>query len=318
MVTTPTAPAADEAGADAKAGAARHAQALGAAGGAIQLGELPALGAVGGQFAAGLRGVLEPLLRRQPKIAAEEPRVARFDEWAGARPAALSSLTLMAMPPLSGQALLAIDGALVFEMVDLFFGGAGAVPDPLPAEFTPTADAIVARIVAGVAECLGKAWREFAEIDFSPKRSVTNPAALTHLAAEELVLVTRFVASEPDSSGAAIEIVYPVSSLKPVAALLGPKVQAKRGGPDPLWMSSLTRAVMNVKLPVRSVLAEPVIPLAQLMSLRPGDIIPINLAPEIPLLVANNRFARGAVGAANGRAAIRLNRIERLEDEDEQ
>jgi flagellar motor switch protein FliM len=73
---------------------------------------------------------------------------------------------------------------------------------------------------------------------------------------------------------------------------------------------------MNVKLPVRSVLAEPVIPLAQLMTLKPGDIIPISFGPEIPLLVSNNRFARGAVGASNGRAAIRVHRIEPLDDED--
>ena len=94
--------------------------------------------------------------------------------------------------------------------------------------------------------------------------------------------------------------------------------QRRQAAADPTWMNNLTRAVMNVKLPVRSVLAEQRVPLAQLMALQPGDIIPISFGPEIPLLVANQRFARGAVGASNGRAALRLNCIEPIEDEDSQ
>lgn len=93
-------------------------------------------------------------------------------------------------------------------------------------------------------------------------------------------------------------------------------MQARRQAEDPSWTNNLMRAAMNVKLPVRSVLAEPVIPLTQLMTLKPGDIIPISFGPEIPLMVTNRRFARGAVGASNGRAAIRVHRIEPLEDED--
>jgi flagellar motor switch protein FliM len=113
-----------------------------------------------------------------------------------------------------------------------------------------------------------------------------------------------------------VDLLYPAASLKPIAAILSSKVQSRRQAEDPAWTNNLMRAAMNVKLPVRSVLAEPVIPLSQLMSLQPGDIIPISFGPEIPLRVANHRFARGAVGAANGRAAIRVHRIEPIENED--
>ncbi len=95
-------------------------------------------------------------------------------------------------------------------------------------------------------------------------------------------------------------------------------MQGRRSDGDPVWQSGLTRAVMDVPFAVRSVLAEPVVPLSLLMDLKPGDVIPIDLGHEIPLLVAANRFACGTMGHANGRAAIRLDRIDDLSDEDAQ
>lgn len=278
------------------------------------LGDLQALQHLGQHLARSMKTVFEPLLRRQPKIAAEPVAIKRFDDYLADRDAGLAIHTLVTMAPLGGQALIVLDGAFILEMLDLFFGGTGALPNPMPIEFTPAAEAIAARANEGLCVQLGAAWGAVAEIEFRAGRSETNPAMLPSPDGDELVVVSRFILSLSENRHTPIDIVYPVAALKPIAPSLGAKVQAKRGG-DPAWLGGLTRAVMNVRLPVRSVLAEPVIPLAQLMSLKPGDIIPISFGPEIPLLVADNKFARGAVGAANGRAAIRVNRIEQLDED---
>jgi flagellar motor switch protein FliM len=293
----------------------RHAQALGS-GQHNLLGDLHALQHLGSHLARSMRGVFEPLLRRQPRVTAEPLATMRFDDYLDARPAGLASITLVGMAPLNGQAMIVLEGALVLEMVDLFFGGTGTVPSPLPGEFTPTADAMIARTTASLADRLARAWGELAEIDFRVGKTESNPAMLSHIDGEDRVVLTRFDMTLSDTRSTRIDILYPVGTLKPIAPILSAKVQSKRGGADPAWMSGLTRAVMNVELPVRSVLAEPVVSLARLMALKTGDIIPISFGPDVPLLVADNRFAHGAVGAANGRAAIRVNRIEKFEDED--
>lgn len=294
---------------------AQHAPVLGSAA-ANPLGDLQALAQVNQHLARSLRGLFEPLLRQPVKVAAEPITVERFDAYLAARGQALSSVTMMTMAPLSGQAMLVLDGALTFRLVDVYFGGPGLAPNPLPAEFTPTAEAMIARIGAGFAERLAGAWGELAEIAFQPGRTETNPAMLSHLDGEDRVVRARFMLTIAEARPIEIDLLYPAAALKPIAAILSSKVQSRRQAEDPTWSNNLARAVMSVKLPVRSVLAEPVIPLAQLMTLKPGDIIPISFGPEIPLLVSNNRFARGAVGASNGRAAIRVHRIEPLEDED--
>jgi flagellar motor switch protein FliM len=295
---------------------AQHASALGNVS-ANPLGDLQALGLVNQHLARSLRALFEPLLRQPLKAAAEPIAVERFDAYMDRRCAGLTSVTLIGMAPLSGQAMLVLDGALTLQLVDLYFGGPGIAPSPLPAEFTPSAEAMIARLAKGVSERLAGAWAELAEIEFRPGRTETNPAMLSHIEGEDRVVLTRFTLATPTGRQVVIDILYPAATLKPIAGILSSKVQARREPVDTTWSGNLARAVMNVKLPVRSVLAEPVIPLAQLMRLQPGDIIPISFGPEIPMLVAGKTFARGGVGAANGRAALRLNRIEPIEDEDQ-
>jgi flagellar motor switch protein FliM len=93
-------------------------------------------------------------------------------------------------------------------------------------------------------------------------------------------------------------------------------VHGKTAVPDPRWLSGLTRAVMTVKLPVRSVLAEPVVSLGMLLDLKEGDIIPISFGAQVPVWVANRRLGTGTVGTANGQAAIKLHSIDPGFEED--
>jgi flagellar motor switch protein FliM len=293
---------------------AQHAPGLGSAS-ANPLGDLQALAQVNQHVARALRTLFEPMLRQPVKVAAEPITVQRFDEYLSTSCTNLASATLIGMAPLSGQAMLVLDGGFTFRLVDLYFGGPGLVPNPLPAEFTPTAEAMIGRLAKGIAERLAGGWAELAEIEFQIGRTETNPHMLSHIDGEDRVVRSRFLLTIGEGRPVPIDLLYPAASLKPIAAILSSKVQARRHAEDPSWTNNLMRAAMNVKLPVRSVLAEPTIPLAQLMSLKPGDIIPISFGSEIPLLVSGNRFARGAVGASNGRAAIRVHRIEPLEDE---
>jgi flagellar motor switch protein FliM len=281
------------------------------------LGDLHALQQLTDRQARAMRDVFEPLLRRQPRVVAEAIRVERFEDYQNRLPSGLISLNILRMPPLVGNALVTLDAGFVLSIVDLFFGGSGAVPANLPAEFTGAEEAIAKRAVNDIAEMLTRTWVEIAEVMFEPFARESNVKMLSHLDGDDVVVITRFELTTAGGQVTSIDIVYPVVALKPLAGVLGSKVQSKRGG-DPRWRSELTRAVMQVPLSVRSVLAEPIVSLSKLMNLQPGDIIPIEFAAQIPLLVSSNRFGHGVVGQANGRTAIRLERLETLKDEDDQ
>jgi len=132
---------------------------------------------------------------------------------------------------------------------------------------------------------------------------------IADLDGEDAMIVTRFGIAAGVAKPVFLDLVYPVSALKPHAPSLTAKVVGKSAEPDPAWRTELTRAAMNVRFPIRSVLAEPVVKLTMLMDLKPGDVIPITISGDVPVMVGNNRLGCGTVGTSNGFAAIQLTSI---------
>lgn len=279
-------------------------------------GDLHTLQHLSARLARGLRGVFEPLLRKECRSFAEPLVVQRFADYRAERPDGLTAWLPLAMgSPGSqtvGQAMIVLDGRFVLEVLDLFFGGTGATPTDLTAEFTPAAEAMIARIGASIADPLKAAWEPLARIDFVPGHVEANPAMIQGLDGDDAVIVTRFGIAAGTAKPVFVDIVYPVAALKPHTPSLIGKVHAKTAAPDPAWRNGLTRAVMGVKFPVRSVLAEPTVPLSLLMNLKAGDVIPISFGAEVPVMVGGDQLGFGTVGTSNGKAAIRLNSISHM------
>jgi flagellar motor switch protein FliM len=272
-------------------------------------GDLHTLQHLSAMFARSMRGVFEPLLRRELRVWAEPLVVQRFADYRAERPEALTAWLPMMMTPSPGKALLIADGKFVLELLDLFFGGNGEAPHPIPSEFSPAAEAMIARLGGMLAPPLRAAWEPLARIDFTPGHPESNPAMLASFDADDAAIVTRFGISAGGAKPTFLDLLYPVAALKPHAPQLTGKVVSRSGDADPAWRNSLTRAAMAVRFPVRSVLDEPVISLARLMELQPGDVIPISFGADVPVMVGNDRLGLGTVGTANGRAAIKLTQL---------
>jgi len=276
-------------------------------------GDLHTLQHLSARLARSLRGVFEPLLRREVRAWAEPLVVQRFGDYRAERTEGLTAWLPLVMSPQGATGLCVLDGVFVLELLDLFFGGTGAAPAVIPAEFSPAAEAMVAKIGSTIAAPLRAAWEPLARIDFTPTRVEVN-AAMLSADAEDAMIVTRFGLAAGEDRPVFIDLLYPVTALKPHAPTLTGKVLDKAEA-DPAWRNSLTRAAMNVRFPIRSVLAEPVVPLSLLMNLKAGDVIPISFGPEVPVMVGTDCLGRGTVGTSNGHAAVRLTHLARIEHE---
>lgn len=281
--------------------------------------DMPGLQQLAERQAREMRACLEPLLRRPPPITADEVVREPFGDYVRRMRGPLMSVTLLDLSPCSGRAMLVMEPNLVLHMIDLFFGGNGVVPAALPPEFSPTGLALIDRATTRINEVLARSWTPFGVIGFRTCGHESNPRMLNHVAADEMVVVTRFVLTLADGRCTPIDIVYPMQSLRPFMASLGPPPSPAKAAGDPKWRGGLTRAVMDVTLEVRIVLSEPVMPLSRLANLRPGDVIPLELTPDVHVLVSGRRFARATVGQSGTKAAIRLEQIEPFShDEDHQ
>jgi flagellar motor switch protein FliM len=293
---------------------AEHAPALGTVN-LNPFGDLVTLQHLSARLAKSLKGAFEGLLRKDLRAWAEPLSVQRFADYKAERGGALSAWQPLAMGSARARAQFVLEAGLVFEMLDAFFGGDGEAPHPLPSEFTPAAEALVVRLAGSAATLLDKAWEPLSRASFRAEASI-NLAGAPDMGADEPVVVTRFGIAAGEGKPHFFDILYPVAALKPHGAALMVKVHGPKEEVEPEWRSGLTRAVMSVTLPVRSVLAEPTLSLGRLLELKEGDVIPIDFGPEVPVMVAKRRLGTGLVGTANGRAAVRLTSLEPINAED--
>ncbi len=268
-------------------------------------GDLNTLQHLSARLARTLRPVWEQLLRQEIRCWAEPLSVQRFGDYRVERGDALTAWAPLSMSPSAGanggKAWCVVEGRFVLELLDLFFGGSGTVSQPLPTEFSPAAEAMAQRIARAIAKPLAAAWEPLTRVAFQAERTEAN----ADIDPDDAVIVTRFGIAAGDGQPQFVDILYPVAALKPHGATLTGKVLDK-AEPDPVWRNNLTRATMAVRFPVRSVLAEPVVALTKLMDLKPGDVIPISINADVPVMVGRDRLGCGTVGTSNGRAAIRL------------
>ena len=255
------------------------------------------------RMARSLRGAMEPYSRCKTQVNADAIENRRFEDWC-ADQRDFTSLSLYRLRPLKGGMMIVIESEFITSLVDAFYGGRGQVPAHKKSEFTVSEERMLARLTEMLVGQLKDAWVEVMKLEPVLVSRENNPAYATVAKPHDTVIVQRFTLVPAQGRPGMITFIYPQATLRPIEPQLSAKVRDDAGPVDAEWRQRLFYAVEDVRLPVRSVLARPELTMAQLMSLKPGDVIPINLAPKVPLLVGSKRFAEGTIGEQEGRAAL--------------
>jgi flagellar motor switch protein FliM len=254
--------------------------------------------------------MIEPIAQTRARIEALPLETRSFDEWQRSQPDYMS-LTLFRMRPTKGNMMIAIEPTFVANMVDAFYGGTSGGAAAKSGEFTPSEDRLLNRLVSGITDVLTRTWGDFYPIDFQRAAHETNPTFANMMRADETVVIQRFTIKAGMARSTQIEILYPLAVLQPIEDELTARVHAGADGDNNEWHAKLMAALDNVALPVRSVLARPEMTVAQLLALKPGDVIPITLSSTVPLIVGDRRFAEGTIGEQEGRAALMVENLGR-------
>lgn len=268
----------------------------------------PGLEPVVERIGQGLRNQWSSLVGAPLALLPLERRQQRFEQWRAGLPAGQVALHCrLGHSRLAAIVLMPV--TLVIGLVDLFYGGDGSA-HAARAQLTAAERRLAERISQEAGRVFAAAWRPIAEIGMDGATVEAHPGRLTVFRADEPVRVQPFELAHPTLGSHAIEILFAVSQLSTFPALAVVPGDPEPGGIDPDARDRMIAALMQVCLPVRSVFVRPEMPIARLLALRPGDVIPISLPQHIPLTVAGRLFAHGTLGEADGRAAIRISRIE--------
>jgi flagellar motor switch protein FliM len=270
----------------------------------IVRGRMPTLEMINERFARLFRVSLYNLLRRSPEIAINPIDVKKFSEYVHTLHVP-TSLNLVKMHPFRGTALIVLDPKLVFAVVDNFFGGTGRHAKIEGREFTATEQRIIHMLLRNVFANLQEAWSHVASIEVEYLNSEINPHFANIVSPSEIVVQTSFHI-ELDGGGGNLHVTMPYSMIEPLREILDAGVASDRVEKDERWPVCLREELEDADVELTTLLGKASISLAELLNMKPGDILPCDFTGKVTLLAEEVPIFRGSFGLSRGQQAVKV------------
>ena len=271
----------------------------------IVRGRMPTLEMINERFARYFRISLFNMLRRTADISVRGVQMIKFSEYMHGLYLP-TSLNLVRFKPLRGTALFVFDPKLVFTAVDNFFGGDGRFYTPIEGrEFTPTEGRVIQIILQHVFHDLKEAWAPVLPVEFEYLNMEVNPQFANIVSPTEVVVVSTFQV-ELEGGGGQIHVTMPYAMLEPMREMLDAGIQSDRSGVDDRWLKALRDQMKEARVELNATLAEKEMSLRQILQLKAGDIIPVELPNLVTVRAGDIPVCRGKFGAHQGVYAVKV------------
>ncbi len=270
----------------------------------IVRGRLPTLDMINERFARLVRTNLYNLLRRSPEISVVPMEMKKFSEYVMTL-SLPTSLNIVKINPLRGNALVVFDPKLVFAIVDNFFGGNGRHAKIEGRDFTATESRVIQLVLKAALTDLAEAWSQVRPVQIEYVQSEINPAFANIVSPSEVVVVT-CVHVELDGGGGDINVVMPYSMIEPMREVLEAGMQTDRQEHDERWLNSLREDINDAEIELSTVMGRGTVTLAELLNLKPGDVVPCDFAGQVTVLAESVPVFRGTFGLSRGQQAVKV------------
>jgi flagellar motor switch protein FliM len=280
----------------------------------IVRGRMPTLEIINDRFARFLRIGMFNFMRRSPEISIVPARVVKYGDFVRnlVQP---TSLNIVTVRPLRGNALFVFEPALVFMIIDNLFGGDGRFRARMDGrEFTQTEQRIIHRLLQVVFDDYQRSWQPVHPLQFEYVRSEMH-TQFAHIANPTEIVVVSSFNIEIGGNGGTFHICIPYSMLEPIRDLIYSTLQVDQAEPDRRWQHMLQKQVQAADVEIVANLASRTMRLGELLTMKVGDVLPIELPTRIQAKVDGVPVLECGYGELNARYALRVERLVRPENE---
>ena len=205
--------------------------------------------------------------------------------------------------------LFTVDSNMIYSIIDVLLGGRrGQTTQRMEGRpYTTIETNLVKRLVEVVLADAEQAFKPLSPVKFTIDRLETNPrfAAITRPANAAILVRLRI---DMEDRGGNIEMLLPYATIEPIRAVLLQMFMGEKFGRDATWENHLSTEIGQAGIAVDAVLYEAEVPLRQLMKLKVGDTLPLDIRPDATVTVRCGHVAltEGRMGRVGDRVAIRV------------
>lgn len=266
---------------------------------------LPMLDSINERTALNLRNILTDLLDRAVDVVAYPVEQLSYEDFLTTLPEP-ASVSILRSNALNGQVMLVCEPALMVAMTDLLFGGTGAAASGLEGrEFSPTEMRIIHRVVRHFIEASESAWSSVQALGLEPVRFEYSARFASLAAPQSMVLATRFEIRIGELRGTAI-LCLPVATVESVRRALGSSEPDAGHVPNPQWQQHMAEQIQAAEVTVSAEFAQTTATVADLLRLKAGDFIALDLKQSAIVRVDDVPFFECRYGISNKRYAVRI------------
>lgn len=231
-----------------------------------------------------------------------------------------TTLAVINMDPLKGNAVLEIDPSITFSMIDRLFGGTGQgtkVQRDLTDIEQSVMDGIIVRILANMRE----AWTQV--IDLRPRlgQIETNPQFAQIVPPSEMVVLVTLETKVGDEEGM-MNFCIPYITIEPVISKLSSQFwfSSVRRSSTTQYLGVLKEKLSTVDMDVVAEIGSINLPIRDVLSLRTGDIIRLSntrVGDPLTLSVGNRQKFLCQPGVIGKKMAVQvIGKIKQAESEE--
>jgi flagellar motor switch protein FliM len=275
----------------------------------IVRGRMPVLDRLNERWVTDFQRKLTDLIRQPVEVSLQQVQLAPYGDWLAGQPMP-TSLNLCTVKPWPRSALVAVEGKLLFALVEKYYGGGAAKPAgakqaaPTAREtLTPSEQRLNKILVDLLTDQFRRAFAPVATLEFQHAQTEINPNYVNMATPSETMVVTR-VEITLGQTGGGVTLVLPLSSFEPVRDKLAEGLKTVSPESRQRWHKSLRTQLENAQLELTSVFVETEITLRELLQMKPGDVLPIEMPKTATLRAGPRPLLRGKFGRSRGYNAV--------------
>lgn len=232
-----------------------------------------------------------------------------------------TTLAVINMDPLKGNAILEIDPAITFSMIDRLFGGTGQGGAKVQRDLTDIEQSVMEGIIVRILANMREAWTQV--IDLRPRLAQieTNPQFAQIVAPSEMVVLVTLETKVGDEEGM-MNFCIPYITIEPIISKLSSQFwfSSIRRSSTTQYLGVLKEKLSDVAMDVVAEIGSIDLPIRDVLALQVNDVVRLSnvkITDSLTLSVGNKKKFYCQPGVIGKKMAVQITgKIAQAEDED--